>query len=114
MMNMSTAEAAAASLLHDIEQCTDEFKPVVCSSSSSSMGKEDVKEYFSNMCIASRNKINPDFNCELIESLFVECTNPYALCAFANCTVNPDETTASCGCYGFDKPSGISEMRIRS
>ena len=67
MMNMSTAEATAASLLSSIE---------------------------------------------LIESFLVECTSPYALCAFANCTVNADETTASCGCYGFDKPSGISSMRI--
>jgi len=119
MMNMSTAEAAAASLLSGItrqEECTGEFKPVECSSSSSSsMGREDVKEYFSNICIAFRDGDYldiDDYDCKLIESLSVECTNPYALCAFANCTVNPDETTASCGCYGFDEPSGISEMRI--
>jgi len=117
MMNMATAEATAASLSSSIarqQECTDEFKPVVCSSSSSSsMGKENLKESFSNLCIASRDGdyLNID-DCELIESFWVECTNPYALCAFANCTVNADETTASCGCYGFDEPSGISSMRI--
>lgn len=113
MMTMSIAEAAAASLLRGNarqQDCTTEFKPVVCSSSS--MGKENVKEPFSNMCVASRDGSYLDSDCTLIESLSVECTNPYALCAFANCTVNPDETTASCGCYGFDEPSGISSLRI--
>jgi len=114
MMTMSTAEATAPSLLRGNarqQECTVEFKPVVCSSSSST-GKENGKEAFSNMCVASRDGSYLDSDCTLIESLSVECTNPYALCAFANCTVNPDETTASCGCYGFDEPSGISSLRI--
>mmetsp|Transcript_57356 Transcript_57356/g.66236 ORF Transcript_57356/g.66236 Transcript_57356/m.66236 type:complete len:685 (-) Transcript_57356:295-2349(-) len=92
------------------EYCTEEYKPVVCSSSSG------TKEVFSNSCIASRdgNYTNVTTECKLIELLSVKCTNPYALCAKSNCTVNPDERTASCGCYGFDDDAAksISSMRI--
>jgi len=36
------------------------------------------------------------------------CTNPYALCAYANCTINDDGITADCGCYGFPSQNGTS------
>ena len=34
------------------------------------------------------------------------CEGPYALCAYANCTVNDDAVTADCGCYAFDVHGG--------
>jgi hypothetical protein len=42
----------------------------------------------------------------------VACQNAYALCAFANCTVNADLKTASCGCYSFYDPDSISIARV--
>ena len=73
-----------------------------------------AKEVFSNMCVASRDGdyTNATTECKLIELLSVKCTNPYALCASSNCTVNPDASTASCGCYGFENATSISSMRI--
>ena len=74
-----------------------------------------TKEVFSNLCVASRdgNYTDATTECKLIELLSVKCTNPYALCASSNCTVNSDGSTASCGCYGFEEDAtSISSMRI--
>lgn len=42
----------------------------------------------------------------------VLCDNPYALCAYANCTVNDDNATASCGCYAFDFGTSVSRVEL--
>jgi hypothetical protein len=42
----------------------------------------------------------------------VACQNAFALCAFANCTVNADLKTASCACYAFGNPDSISIARV--
>jgi hypothetical protein len=41
-------------------------------------------------------------------AMAVRCQNPFALCAFANCTVNDDGLTADCGCYSFSDADSIS------
>jgi hypothetical protein len=47
-----------------------------------------------------------------IPAVVVACQNAYALCAFANCTVNADLKTASCGCYSFSDPASMSIARV--
>ena len=82
--------------------CTDLYQPVICE-------RETEKEVFSNACLGNRyGGYIPENDCHAIESLSVNCINPYALCAYANCTVNSDNDTASCGCYAFTEPEGIS------
>lgn len=54
------------------------------------------------LAAAATNTVQADYS--------VECQMPYALCAYANCTVNEDGKTASCGCYAFD--SGVSSAIV--
>ncbi|KAL3928746.1 MAG: hypothetical protein SGARI_004943 [Bacillariaceae sp.] len=44
-------------------------------------------------------------------AIAVRCQNSFALCAFANCTVNSDGLTADCGCYSFPSDDAISVIR---
>jgi hypothetical protein len=48
---------------------------------------------------------------EFAPAIAVRCQNPFALCAFANCTVNSDGLTADCGCYSFPADDSVSVIR---